>query len=321
MDENTAKHCLPLVKPLLPAYSIIKIKSGEKHKTLKTCEFIWESLIKNKAGRNSLLINLGGGVITDMGAFCAATYMRGIDFINIPTTLMGMADAAIGGKTGIDFLGYKNMIGTFSHAGLICIDTVFLATLKQRELVSASAELFKHALLKNKAEVKKHLGKPFKDFSAEEKDALIRIAIRFKSSIIASDAKEKNIRVQLNLGHTVGHALEAYMLSSGKPLLHGEAVALGLVAEVFIAHTFFELNYDSFLNVILWYDLNFTKPGLEKINFNTLEKIIQKDKKNNYDNSRVNDISMVILEKEGQYSVKQVNHSQIREALKFLSAF
>jgi 3-dehydroquinate synthase len=316
-DENTGKHCLPLIAPFLSTFDLIKVKSGEKNKSLQTCEFIWESLIKIQADRNSLLINLGGGVITDMGAFCAATYMRGIAFINIPTSFLGMADAGIGGKTGVDFLGYKNMIGSFSQPELICIDTQFLKTLNQRHLIAASAELFKHALLQNNKEVVKHLEKPFINFTEEEKDELIKKSVRFKSSIIAKDALEKNIRLQLNLGHTIGHALESYFINSHKPLLHGEAVALGLVAEIFIAHTFYNLSYETFLNVVFWYDMNFIKPVLTQVNFNTIEKLALHDKKNNNSN-----IGMVLLERPGHYTVNtSITNLQIREALKFLAAF
>ncbi len=316
VDENTSRHCLPLVKDLLPSHQVIKIKSGEKNKNLRTCELIWSALLTKHADKNSLLVNLGGGVITDMGAFCASLYKRGIAFIHVPTSLLAMADASLGGKTGVDFLSSKNMIGNYAGAEMVCIDAAFLKTLPQKQMISASAELFKHALLQNSQTVKKFLTHPFINFTEKEKANLIKKAVQFKESIVTVDPFEKNSRMQLNLGHTIGHALESYFLNSSKTLLHGEAVALGLVAEIFIAHTFYQLDYDTFLKVIFWYDLNFMKPDLNQINYNTIERFILNDKKNENQ-----EIKMVMLESAGHYSMQSINHSQLREALQFLSGF
>jgi 3-dehydroquinate synthase len=315
-DENTIKHCLPLIKSSIPAFTLIRIKSGEKNKSLQTCEFIWQSLIKGKADRNSILINLGGGVITDIGGFCASSFMRGIDFIHIPTTIIGMADASIGGKTGIDFNGFKNMIGSFSQARLICIDFSLLKTLAQRQKVAASSELFKHALLQGSKEAKIHLSKSFKEFSNKEIENVIKKGVKFKTSLVTLDSKDKNIRAQLNLGHTLGHAYESYFLQSGRTLLHGEAIALGLLAETFIAHTYYQLPYQTFLNMVFWYDLNFIKPQLRQINFNSIESLVLKDKKVNK-----SEINMVLLEEEGKWKLEPITKTQIREALNFLAGF
>ncbi|MCX6188230.1 MAG: 3-dehydroquinate synthase [Bacteroidetes bacterium] len=317
VDENSRKHCLPLLVPYLPGHQIIQIKSGEKHKTLTSCEFIWASLLKKQADRNSLLINLGGGVITDIGAFCASVFMRGVDFVNVPTSLLAMTDAAVGGKTGVDFLNFKNMIGTFSEPKLLCIDPEFLKTLPQKQMLSASAEIFKHALLQNKKEVKKHLENPFVQATEAEILRQIKNSNRFKWSVVSKDSMDKNIRQQLNLGHTIAHALESYFIAFKKPLLHGEAVALGLVGEAFIAHCFYNLSYECFLNIVYWYDLNFKKPELKELNFNTLLKWMQKDKK-----SINSELQLVLLEKEGSVTMNNVvSHSQLKLALKFLVDF
>ncbi len=317
VDENSKKHCLPLLKALLPAHQVVTIKSGERNKTLKTCEFIWEVLLKKNADRNSLILNLGGGVITDMGAFCAATFMRGIDFVNIPTSMLAMTDAAIGGKTAIDFLNYKNMIGSFTTPQLVCIDTQFLKTLPTKHLVASSSEIFKHALLQNKNETNTLLKKPFLLFSESEKLAIIKKSIRFKMSVVTLDSLDKNLRKQLNLGHTLAHALESYFMLYKKTLFHGEAVALGLIGEAYIAHRFYSLPYDLFLSIVFWYDLNFLKPNIKEINFNTMLKLMHKDKKND-----PLAIKMVLLESEGHFAIDtRVTHSQIKEALKFMSDF
>lgn len=316
VDENTKKFCLPLLLPYLENFQIIKIKSGEKNKTLPSCEFIWNNLIEGQADRKSLLINLGGGVITDMGAFCAATFMRGINFINIPTTLLAMSDAAIGGKTGIDFIGYKNMIGSFSYPASIIIDIRFLETLPQKQLNAAASELFKHALLQGKRKVNIHLKKSFLSFTPKERKILITNSINFKMQVVTADAKESNLRKQLNLGHTFGHAFESYFLQYHQPILHGEAVALGLVAEAFIAHNNYNLSYDSFLNIVFWYDLNFKKPNLKQLNFNTFINLMMKDKKN------INlSMQMIMLETEGKFTTEVISKENIIEALKFIVAF
>jgi 3-dehydroquinate synthase len=230
VDENTQHLCLNLIQPALPSLKIISISSGEQHKSLDTCGQIWSLLTAYEADRKALLINLGGGVITDMGGFAASCYKRGIDFINIPTTLLAMVDAAVGGKTGIDYEGFKNQIGLFREAREILICPVFLQTLGHRQLRSGLAEMIKHYLIAD--------GGAFYQFGqspiAPDLDA-IRRAIDIKSSIVALDPEEKNIRKKLNFGHTVGHALESFRLQTTQPLLHGEAVAYGMAVEALIA--------------------------------------------------------------------------------------
>jgi 3-dehydroquinate synthase len=230
VDNNTKKYCLPFL-PKIEAY-IIEVSEGENHKNLSTCEFIWNEMLHNHADRNSLLVNLGGGVISDMGAFCAALYKRGIDFINVPTTLLAMVDATVGGKTGIDFHRHKNMIGTFSHPNAIFIYPEFLKTLHKNHFRSGLAEMFKHSLLDNSIDAKNI----FKlDKENPQLPELIAQSIQTKKKVVDSDPKEKGYRKVLNFGHTIGHALESCFLNTEKPLLHGEAVAWGIIAELWLS--------------------------------------------------------------------------------------
>ena len=229
VDENTSKHCLPLISALVPDSLPIEVQSGEEHKNMWTCSLIWSVLTDHTADRKSLLVNLGGGVITDMGGFAASCYKRGIDFINIPTTLLAMVDASVGGKTGIDFAGFKNQVGVFSEAKDVLICPEFLKTLDARQLRSGMAEVLKHSLIAD--------GPAFIRYSASTAISLeiIRKAIDIKSSIVAQDPFEKNVRKKLNFGHSVGHALESYSLTTAEVLLHGEAVAYGMAIETYIS--------------------------------------------------------------------------------------
>ena len=227
-DENVASFWLPEVKYWLHCESAVDIviKAGEQHKNLQTVQRIWKTLMKHHADRNALLVNLGGGVITDLGGFAASTYKRGIKFINIPTTLLAMVDAAIGGKTGIDFGGAKNQIGTFAEAEEVLVDPVFLSTLPQREIFSGMAELLKYGFIADANLLKSNL---------ENYQQFINRAGEIKREIVAKDPTEKGMRKILNFGHTLGHAIESHCLTTDYPLLHGEAVALGMVGALWLS--------------------------------------------------------------------------------------
>ena len=227
-DENVAPFWLPEVAYWLHcdlAVDIV-IKAGEQHKNLQTVQRIWKTLMKHHADRNALLVNLGGGVITDLGGFAASTYKRGIKFINIPTTLLAMVDAAIGGKTGIDFGGAKNQIGTFAEAEEVLVDPVFLSTLSRREILSGMAELLKYGFIADANLLKSNL---------ENYQQYINRAGEIKREIVAKDPTEKGLRKILNFGHTLGHAIESHCLTTDYPLLHGEAVALGMVGALWLS--------------------------------------------------------------------------------------
>ena len=231
VDQNTKKFCYPLVKEFLPAHKVITIKSGEEHKNLDTCQQIWEEMTQNALDRHALLINLGGGVIGDMGGFCASTYKRGIDFIQIPTTLLSQVDASVGGKLGIDFQGLKNHIGVFTLPKTVLIDAVFLNTLSEAERRSGFAEIVKHCLIRDKAKWNEIR---VKDIEEQDFLDLIKHSVEIKKQVVAEDPTEKGLRKILNFGHTLGHAIETYFLEK-KKLLHGEAVAVGMIAEAYIS--------------------------------------------------------------------------------------
>ncbi|OIN58385.1 3-dehydroquinate synthase [Arsenicibacter rosenii] len=245
VDNHTYRHCYPAIKPLLNKHTLIRIKSGEEQKHLQTCETIWEALTKANFDRHALVLNLGGGVIGDMGGFCAATYKRGITFAQIPTTLLSQVDASVGGKLGIDFQGFKNHIGVFQLPETVLIDTAFLKTLPASELRSGFAEIIKHCLIADGAkwdEIRR------KELADQDWQDLVAHSVAVKQRVVEQDPTEKGLRKILNFGHTLGHAVETYFLTRSAEaapkrggqtgrLLHGEAIAVGMIAEAYIAFT------------------------------------------------------------------------------------
>lgn len=231
-DENTATYCYPLLQKQLPEHAMITIKAGEEAKNLETCTVVWQGMTDLALDRHAATIVLGGGVLGDMGGFCAATYKRGIDFILVPTTLLAQADASIGGKLGIDFNHFKNHIGVFQQPALTLLHSGFLKTLPEAELRSGFAEVIKHTLISDKA-----MWEIISQRSLHEQmwNELVRHSVEFKARVTTEDPKEKGLRKILNAGHTVGHAVESYLLGSGHRILHGEAIAIGLIAENYIA--------------------------------------------------------------------------------------
>ncbi len=235
VDENTSRHCLNEI-PLPDDAVVIEVKAGEEHKNLSACEKVWEELSKHRADRSAVLINLGGGMICDLGGFAASCYKRGIAFVNVPTSLLAMADAAVGGKTGIDFLHFKNQIGLFANAEKIVIHAGFLQTLPERELVSGLAEVIKHYIIADEASFSEIVANGIpntQDVTAWK--SVIQKAVEIKMSVVKEDPFERGVRKKLNFGHTVGHAVESYFLRTKTPLLHGEAIAVGMVCELLIA--------------------------------------------------------------------------------------
>lgn len=236
VDENTHEYCLPILLGNLEtelAFEILEVEAGEEMKNIQTANQLWEILTEMQADRKALMINLGGGVITDMGGFVASTYKRGIEFINIPTTLLSMCDASIGGKTGIDLMHYKNMVGTFTFPEQIFVYPKFLETLPFKELRSGFAEMLKHGLIADKIhwEALIQVQKP----DAESIIPHLQVSMNIKQEVVQKDFQEKNIRKTLNFGHTIGHAIESLFLNQGNPVLHGEAVAMGMIAETRLA--------------------------------------------------------------------------------------
>lgn len=232
VDENTHEHCLPILLSEIEeniAIEIIEIPAGEENKTIEIVIQVWETLAEMNASRKSLMINLGGGMVTDLGGFIASTYKRGIDFINFPTSLLSMVDASIGGKTGIDHLGIKNIIGTFAFPIGTFLYPEFLQTLPAREFRSGLAEMFKHGLIYQKSHWQNLVD--LKIYNPENISGFIEESIHIKKEIVNNDPFEKGLRKTLNFGHTVGHAVESEFLTTENPLLHGEAIAVGMLVE------------------------------------------------------------------------------------------
>jgi 3-dehydroquinate synthase len=272
VDENTKRDCLNKL-PKIDSALIIEIKSGEKYKNISTCNLIWEQLTINNFDRNALLINLGGGVIGDMGGFCAATYKRGLEFIHIPTTLLAMVDASVGGKLGVDFKGFKNQIGLFNNPKAVLISSEFLETLAESELKSGFAEVVKHALISDNSFWVKLKNTPFTDLDWED---IIDTSVQIKNKIVLADPFEKGERKKLNFGHTFGHAIESYYLEKGTPISHGEAVFMGMILETKISDLS-ETDKKEIKNYVL---SNFALPYTPKKS--SLHKFLINDKKNQH---------------------------------------
>lgn len=247
-DDNTVRHCVPLVEPLTDAGIRIVIASGDQHKSLDSCETIWSMLVEAGADRESLILNVGGGMICDLGGFAASCYQRGIRFAHIPTSLLAMADAAMGGKTGVNFGGYKNYIGRFEAPAFIWTDPTFLKTLPRQEILDGLAEIIKHAIIANTGLWETI--STFKRLETIDWNQLLERNIPVKLQISEADPFEKGIRKTLNFGHTIGHALESHFLQSDQPLSHGQAVTLGMLAETKLAQLTGMLGNEDFKSII-----------------------------------------------------------------------
>lgn len=283
VDSNTQEQCLALFLSTLEtsiAIEVIEIVPGEENKTIETCSGVWDALADLDADRKGLIINLGGGVVTDLGGFVASTFKRGMDFINIPTSLLAMVDASVGGKTGVDLGTLKNLIGVINNPKLVVIDTGFLATLPKIEMRSGLAEMYKHGLIASEAYWRQL--SDLTTMTTEDLNALIYDSILIKSKVVLKDPTEQNLRKTLNYGHTLGHAIESYCLSHTdlKTLLHGEAIAIGMILESHISTRITGLPNTQLdqINKVLtdMYDpVSFTKNDIEHI-----IDLLKHDKKN-----------------------------------------
>lgn len=311
MDTLTSKYCWPLLSPYLVNFIPIVIAEGEQNKNIRQAEFIWETLQNHFADRNALLINLGGGVVSDIGGFCAATYKRGIDFINVPTTLLAMVDAAVGGKQGVDMHSFKNMIGVFKHPKEIYIYPPFLNTLKENEKRNGLAELTKHALIADKELFDKLSAIPLNDWSRI--NSFIFPSLKIKVAIVKKDPFEKQLRKSLNFGHTIGHAVEtASLLNDKVPLKHGEAIAIGIICEAYISRNIENLSGKEFKSILEYITLRFPKYK-QKFNPEELINYMRNDKKN-----REGNIHFTLLKRIGKAKVDQVCSADlIIQALNF----
>lgn len=313
VDNNTKQHCYPLVQSVIPEHILIEIISGEEQKNLNTCQQIWNELTFNAFDRKSLFINIGGGVIGDMGGFCAATYKRGIDFINIPTTLLAQVDASIGGKLGIDFHNFKNHIGIFQNPKSVFLDAVFFDTLPTSELRSGYAEIIKHCLIAD--------GKKFNEIESISYEnlawfELTNHSVAIKNKVVNEDPTEKGLRKILNFGHTIGHAIESFYLDySNKKLLHGEAIAIGMICESYLSNKKRTLSKIELERIVEYILKIYNSKSINADDIEGIIKLTRQDKKNEGDK-----IKCSLLNRIGDcaYNI-EIDHQDIKTSIEYFN--
>jgi 3-dehydroquinate synthase len=315
VDENTHDCCLEYLLTAFPSLEeaeVMLLPAGEENKALEVCYQVWSAMLEYQINRNDLVINLGGGVVTDLGGFIASVYKRGIDFIHIPTSLMGMVDAAIGGKNGVDLNGLKNIIGTITQPQAIFVDAGFLETLPAEEIFNGYAEMLKHALILDVA-----YWNQLKVLNTEEE--LIQLtniirSIELKKQVVEADPTEKGQRKLLNFGHSLGHALESYFLSK-QPIAHGHAVALGMIGESYVSYKRGVLALDAYREIEQCIIRVFPMLEIPEEAIEELIELMRNDKKNER-----NALNFVLLESIGKAQVNaEMTSSEVGEALLHLS--
>lgn len=281
-DQHTHRLCMPQVAQLPYMANAIEIVIGAEdvNKTIETLALVWQALSEKGATRHSLLINLGGGMVTDLGGFAAATFKRGIAYINVPTTLLAMVDASVGGKTGINFNGLKNEIGAFAPAASVLLETEFLRTLDNHNLISGYAEMLKHGLISNTAHWAELLAFDTISIDYARLKQLVGQSVQVKEDIVEQDPFEHGIRKALNLGHTVGHAFESLALAESRPVLHGYAVAWGIVCELWLSHVQAGFPKDKMRQTIQFIKENYGAFAFDCKQYDRLYEFMQHDKKN-----------------------------------------
>lgn len=318
VDTNTDTYVLPLLKSQSQAVKnaqIITIPAGDEHKSIESMQTIWNGLSQNGATRSSVVINVGGGMVTDIGGFAASTFKRGVRFINLPTTLLGAVDAAVGGKTGINFNGLKNEIGVFSEAEAVIISTIFFNTLPQQQVLSGYAEMLKHGLLDDKdtlaALLRYNITNP--PATTNVLLGLIEKSVSVKKEIVENDPTEKGLRKSLNLGHTIGHAFESYAMNVRKsPIPHGYAVAWGLVVELVLSHMKLNFPADTLHQMAQYIKDNYGYFYITCDDYPTLIDIMSHDKKN----ATPDQINFTLLSDVGQVHIDQTaTTDEIKAAL------
>ncbi len=280
VDRNTNDHCLPVLQASIPDildYDIIEVDPGEENKNIDFCIGVWKTMLDFGADRKALMLNLGGGVVTDMGGFAAATYKRGIDFINVPTTLLSQVDASVGGKTGIDLDNVKNIIGTFTQPQAVFISTAFLKTLDERQIRSGFAEIIKHGLIQDKDLYNKCKSLTLPVVPNE----IIFESVQIKNKVITEDPTEKGLRKILNFGHTIGHAIEGYSLVNDQsPLLHGEAIAIGMICEAYLSRRVNNLDETELEDISHYLKAVYPTYSIDPSIYPVLIDLMRNDKKN-----------------------------------------
>lgn len=311
VDNNTKEYCLNhfLKQTNLKNLELIESKDGEENKNINSCLSLWDLISSLGGDRKSLVINLGGGVVTDMGGFIASTFKRGIDYINVPTTLLSMVDASIGSKTGIDFGILKNQIGTFYDPKLVIIDPFFLNTLPKEELLSGYAEVFKHSMINDNNQFNELIVK--KEISFDHQT--IYKSILVKNEIVLKDKKEIKERKSLNYGHTIGHAIESLFLNTNKKLLHGEAISIGIISATYISSKLFNFPENKLKSIKSHLNSLYKKVEINELEIDDIIDLLKHDKKNSHGK-----VNFILLEDIGKpvYD-KQVPKDLIMESLKY----
>ena len=314
VDETTEKLCLPLIAGFdcVRGAKTITIGATDEHKTLESLAHVWECLQHGGATRHSLMINLGGGMVTDLGGFAASTFKRGINYINIPTTLLSMVDASVGGKTGINFGGLKNEIGVFNNARSVILDTTFLKTLDHENIHSGYAEMLKHGLIATEAMWAELVNFDLAASDYEQLSRMLADSVQVKERIVEQDPTEKGLRKALNLGHTVGHAFESLALQR-HPILHGYAVAYGLVCELYLSCIKTGFPVDKMRQTVRFINENYGQMTITCDDYPTLLELMTHDKKN-----VAGEINFTLLGGVGDIRINQIaTKEEIFEALDF----
>ena len=314
-DSNTEAIARRLIYSVsdLTADRLIVIPAGDDHKSLDSLAHVWTRLSELGATRGSMLINIGGGVVTDLGGFAAATFKRGMRFVNVPTTLLAAVDAAVGGKTGINFAGLKNEIGCFHEADAVIISTEYFDSLPREELLSGYAEMLKHALLSGPEALSRALAFDFEDVDLKALLPLLQESVEVKREVVTKDPTEKGLRKSLNLGHTGAHAFEALSVSrDGRAIAHGHAVAWGLVLALVLSHMEAGLDSATLRSVATFVEANYPKPAISCNDYEALISFMRHDKKN----LSASEIRFTLLQKPGLADLDHtVDPAQIKVAL------
>lgn len=320
VDDTTRQLCWPLVSAFgcMSGAELVSILPGDTHKSLQAVSQVWEALQRGGATRHSLLVCIGGGMVTDLGGFAASTFKRGIAFVNVPTTLLAMVDASVGGKTGINFGGLKNEIGVFSDARTVIIDTAFLKTLDAANLRSGYAEMLKHSLIADEAMWAAHVSFPLDEPDLSQLQGLVAQSVSVKERIVTADPHEQGLRKALNLGHTFGHAIESLAFSAEathlQPLLHGYAVAFGLVCELYLSVVKCGFPTERMRQTVRFIRENYGVLPITCDDYPELLRLMRHDKKNT-----AGVINFTLLSDIGQLQLNQTaTDDEICEAFDFL---
>ena len=317
-EANCDKFCFPLIQetPYAERLKKVVIPAGEKNKNIGSVEKIWLFLSNNGADRKSLIVNLGGGMLTDLGSFAASTFKRGMDFINIPTTLLSQVDASVGGKTGFNFNGLKNEIGVINQPKSVLIDTRFLKTIDHENFLSGYAEMIKHGLIQSADHLQEAREYDIQNPDLAELGEIIASSVAIKDEIVFQDPNERNIRKALNFGHTVGHAFESFSYSSGKPVLHGFAVAYGMIVELYLSHLKCGFPVELMNELAAWMISAYDKFEINESEFEELYGLMTHDKKN--EGKKIN---FTLIPQIGQVLINQdCGKGEIFEALRYYKA-